>query len=211
MKKVFSIDDVKKSKKVNLIDGTYTHIRAYHACRPISINDYLVNGIRPISHESALEDVKKRVVCEWVSENEAVAKFNEEWKDFDDIHKKVWLQMNKNLLLDEASHYLIYGSEFINALAMELFCRDRLKDIGIPTVFFCDIPIDDIIPMTLRDIQESINNGHTYDIGFAVDSVRPNNIVDYEHPLKRMIDPYGGTYKPNYEELKSYGYVSEKI
>ncbi len=129
MKKVFSLEEIKKSQKINLIDGTYTHIRAYHACRPISIDDYLLNGIRPISYESALDEVKNRVVCEWVSENTAVEKFNEEWNDFDDIHKKVWLEMNKNLLLDGASHYLIYGSEFINALAMQPV-RDVLDSKG---------------------------------------------------------------------------------
>ena len=69
MKKVFNLEEIKKSQKINLIDGTYTHIRAYHACRPISIDDYLLNGIRPISYESALDEVKSRVVCKWVSEN----------------------------------------------------------------------------------------------------------------------------------------------
>lgn len=33
MKKVFSFEEIKKSKKINLIDGTYTHIRAYHASK----------------------------------------------------------------------------------------------------------------------------------------------------------------------------------
>lgn len=103
------------------------------------------------------------------------------------------------------------GKESINALSMQLFCRDRLKKIGIPTIFFCDIPIANIAPMTLLDIQNSINDGYTYDIGFAVDEVEPNNIVDYEHPTQRMSDPYGGSYKLDYEMLKAYGYVSEKI
>lgn len=35
--------------------------------------------------------------------------------------------MNKNDLLTYSGHYLIYGSEFINAQAMNLGCRDRLK------------------------------------------------------------------------------------
>lgn len=44
----------------------------------------------------------------------------------------------------------------------------------------------------------------TYDISFAVDKVLPQDIVDYEHPTKRLVDPYGGTYKPDYEKLKIY-------
>lgn len=182
----------------------YTHLRAFHACRPMNLSDYLDNGILPISYESALQDVRNRVICDYVSEEDAILKFKEEWSEFEDMHKRVWLQMNKDLLLNTASHYLIYGSEFINALAMLLGCRDRLKQIGIPTIFFCDIPIANIAPMALLDIQNSINDGYTYDIGFAVDEVEPNNIVDYEHPTKRLTDPYGGTYKPDYEKLKIY-------
>lgn len=210
MKKVFCLEKIKKSQKINLIDGTYTHIRAYHACRPISIDDYLLNGIRPISYESALDEVKSRVVCKWVSENTAVEKFNEEWNDFDDIHKKVWLEMNKNLLLEAASHYLIYGSEFINALAMQLGCRNRLKKIGVPTIFHCNIPIEDISVKTLEDIQYSFNKGYTDAYGLCVKKVDASDIVDYEHPAQRIPDPYGGSYRPNYTELRDLGFVTPK-
>lgn len=182
----------------------YTHLRAFHACRPVKLSDYLDNGILPISYESALQDVRNRVVCDYVSEEDAILKFKKEWAGFEDIHKRVWLQMNKDFLLDTASHYLIYGSEFINALAMQLGCRDRLKQIGIPTIFFCDIPVEDIASMTLRDIQNVFNLGYIDDIGFAVDEVLPQDIVNYEHLTRRLTDPYGGTYKPDYEKLKIY-------
>lgn len=204
-KKVFVLEEhLDDDYEMDFLSEGYTHLRAFHACRPMKLFDYLDNGILPISYESALQDVRNRVVCDYVSEEDAILKFKEEWSEFEDMHKRVWLQMNKDLLLNTASHYLIYGSEFINALAMLLGCRDRLKQIGIPTIFFCDIPIANIAPMTLLDIQNSINDGYTYDIGFAVDEVEPNNIVDYEHPTKRLTDPYGGTYKPDYEKLKVY-------
>lgn len=209
-KKVFILDEhIDDEYETDFeIDG-YTHLRAFHACRPLKIEDYLKNGIRAISYKSALQDVKDRVVCDKVSETEAIAKFQEEWSNLADIHKRVWLQMNKKVLLNEACHYLIYGSEFINALAMKLFCRNRLKKIGIPTIFYCDIPLDDIVPMTLNDIQNCVNE-NIYDISFAVENVKPNSIVNFEHPTKRMNDPYGGSYKPDYELLKKYGYVSDK-
>lgn len=47
------------------------------------------------------------------------------------------------------------------------------------------------------------------DIGLEVDEVEANNIVDYEHPTKRMTDPYGGSYKPDYGLLKECGYMSD--
>lgn len=204
-KKIFILEDhLDDQYEIDFGIDEYTHLRAFHACRPIKLSDYLDNGILPISYESALQDVRDRVVCDYVSEEDAIIKFQEEWSEFEDIHKRVWLQMNKDLLLDTTSHYLIYGSEFINALAMQLGCRDKLKQIGIPTIFFCDIPVEDIVPMTLRDIQNVFNSGDTYDISFAVDKVLPQDIVDYEHPTKRLVDPYGGTYKPDYEKLKIY-------
>lgn len=211
-KKVFILEEhINDGYETDFEMDGYTHLRAFHACRPLRVEDYLKKGILPISYKFALQDVKDRIVCDRVSEKEAISKFQEEWSDFADMHKRVWLQMNKNLLLNEASHYLIYGSEFINALSMKLFCRDRLKKIGIPTIFVCDIPIDDIDPLTLSDIQDSINEEWIDDIGLAVDEVEANYIVDYEHPTKRMTDPYGGSYKPDYGLLKEYGYVSDRI
>lgn len=211
-KKVFILEQHMNDKyEVDFeIDG-YTHFRAFHACRPLQINDYLKNGINPICYDSARQDVKDRIVCDYVSEEKALTKFERKWSDFEDMHKQVWLQMNKNLLLEGASHYLIYGSEFINSLAMSLSCRDRLKHIGIPTIFYCDIPKRDINPKTLSNIQDGINKGYTYDIGISVKNVNPSNITDYEHPTKRLVDPYGGSYRPDYKLLKEYGYMSSKI
>lgn len=78
--------------------------------------------------------------------------------------------------------YWIYGNEFINALATELGCKSSLKEVEIPTIFHCDIPI-------------------------AVDEVIPCNIVDYEHP-EEVEDPYYGytKYCPNYTDLVANGF-----
>lgn len=204
-KKVFILaEHLNDEHEVDFYEEGYTHLRAFHACRPLRISDYLNNGITPISYKSALQDAKDRVVCDYVSEKEVISELEKEWSEFDDMHKRVWVQMSKDLLLSTASHYLIYGSEFINALAMNLGCRSRLRQVGIPTIFYCDIPMEDITPMTLNDIQKSFNDGNTYDIGFSVEEILPQNIADYEQPTKRLIDPYGGTYKPNYEKLRGY-------
>ena len=137
-KKIFILEDhLDDQYEIDFGIDEYTHLRAFHACRPIKLSDYLDNGILPISYESALQDVRDRVVCDYVSEEDAILKFQEEWSEFEDIHN----------------------------------------------VF---------------------NSGDTYDISFAVDKVLPQDIVDYEHPTKRLVDPYGGTYKPDYEKLKIY-------
>ena len=107
-KKVFILSEhIDDGDDIDFYEERYTHLRAFHACRPLRISDYLNNGIIPISYEAALRDVKDRVVCDYVSEKEAILEFEEEWSEFDDMHKRVWVQMNKDLLLDTASHYLI--------------------------------------------------------------------------------------------------------
>lgn len=178
----------------------YTHIRAYHACRPLNISDYLQEGIKPIDYKMALYDTKTRIVSEYVSEADAVCMLCSLWKDFHDMHKKVWVQMNKNDLLTYSGHYLIYGSEFINALAMNLGCRDKLKKIGIPTIFSCDIPTENIDCSTILDIEQCFYNGHPDDIGFSVPKIYPEDIAGYEHPVKGIPDPYYGgiEYIPTY-------------
>lgn len=212
MKKVFILaEHLNDEHEVDFYEEGYTHLRAFHACRPLRISDYLNNGITPISYKSALKDTKDRVVCDYISKEDAISEFKKEWSKFDDIHKRVWLQIDKDELLGMSSHYLIYGSEFINALAMNLGCRSRLKEIGIPTIFYCDIPIRDVAQKDIDEIQERINNRNVNNIGIAVDNVLPQNIVNYEHPIKRLTDPYGGTYKPDYEKLNENAFIFKKI
>lgn len=211
-KKVFILEEhLDDEYKINI--ENYTHVRAYHACRPLNISDYLQEGIKPIDYRMALQDVKIRIVSDFVSEREATRMFRTLWKDSNDIHKKVWVQLNKEDLLTFSGHYLIYGSEFINTLAMNLGCRDRLKNIGIPTIFSCDIPIEDINFQTISDIEQCFYNKHTDDIGFSVWEIVPEDIVDYEHPVKGIPDPYYGRIKyiPDYKMLTKLGFISDKL
>lgn len=67
------------------------------------------------------------------------------------MKKKVWLAINKEAQLTVVGHYLIYGSEFINELAIELGCSSSLKNAGIPTIFYCDIPLEDISSSKVKE------------------------------------------------------------
>lgn len=137
VKRIFIVEEHLQEEDINLYD--YTHIRAYHACRPVSIQKYLINGIQVIDRAQLLKESLLRIKLDFIDEKEIKKKFNESWKELGDIHKRVWLQINKKELLTYSGHYLIYGSEFINALATELGCKSSLKKVGIPTIFHCDI------------------------------------------------------------------------
>lgn len=209
-KKVFVLEEHLQDKELDL--NEYTHIRAYHACRPLSIQKYLKEGIQIINRKQALKESLDRIKSDFIDEEEIKKKFNENWKELNDIHKRVWLQVNKEELLSESGHYLIYGSEFINALATELGCKSSLKKVGIPTIFYCDIPMSDISSSMIKEIEMLIVSEDAEDISFAVDEVVSQEIVDYEHP-KEVPDPYCryAEYKPNYRELKKLGYISDKL
>ncbi|MCI8363934.1 MAG: hypothetical protein HFG34_03145 [Eubacterium sp.] len=210
VKNVFKIEEHSNGKEVDLYQ--YTHIRAYHACRPLNIQDYLINGIQILNEKQALRESLLRIKSDYVDEEKIIKEFGRQWRDFDDMHKRVWLAVNKKILLTFSGHYLIYGSEFINTLAMELGCRSSLKKAGIPTIFHCDIPLENISSSTVMDIETLVASGYIDDISIAVDEVFSQDIVDYEHP-KEVPDPfyYNAKYRPNYKELKEMGYISEKL
>ena len=128
------------------------------------------------------------------------------------VDKAVWLAVNKEILLTDSSHYLIYGSEFINALAMELGCRSSLKETGIPTIFHCDVPVESISLKIIMDIEKLVQMGYVDDITIDVNGVDSQDIINYEHP-KEMPNPffYNVKYRPNYMKLKEKGYTSIKL
>lgn len=199
--KLFIYEDFIKSNEKSVDLSMYTHIRAYHACRPIDIESYMINGIKAIGRKLALEDALKRIKAAYITEDDIKKMFNKEWKNVDVSDKKVWLAVNREILITDSGHYLIYGSEFTNMLSMELGCRDMLKNIGIPTIFICDVPLQDIECSWLSAVEQAINRCSD-DISIYVDAVRPENIIECEHP-KEIPDPYYGfsKYKPNYSKL----------
>lgn len=199
-KLVFDLNNHIDEKHINIWD--YTHIRAYHACRPLSIQEYLDKGIIPYTKSAAMKDAMNRLGTKR-QEEQIKERFNEMWGDAEASKPRVWLALNKETLLTCSGHYLIYGSEFLNALAMQTGCREHLKDVGMPTIFYCNIPIEDISKDWLSDVERTINEWECDDISVYVSQVKAENIIDLEHP-EQIANPYefGHYYRPNYEKLK---------
>lgn len=127
MKKVL-LTEKNKGEKITL--SNYTHIRAYHACRIEDIEAYKKNGIVPFTEQSAIEDAVKKLSDERLTEDDVRAQAEKIWEEYGIYIHKVWLSLEQSELLGDACHYLIYGSEFLNAVAAHLWCRDKLKTIG---------------------------------------------------------------------------------
>lgn len=177
---------------INTLDG-YTHVRAYHACRPLSIDSYLTNGIMRRGKKELLSEALIRLGTLDVEPGDIENAFNAAWDEYhyDDNNRGVYLNLSKEILLQEATHYLIYGGELFNATAVKLASneweadhyRDELKKTGIPSLFVCDIPLEDILPGWELSVPLDC------DCSIIVSEVRSENIVDIIHP-KKMKDVY---------------------
>lgn len=186
MKRTFIID----GKSRNFDQSKCTHLRAYHGARCLDENSYLREGIHTFEKAALLDYIKNICHITGVNEQDISRVFDEKYEDTDDATHKVWLSGTEENLLDGAGHYLIYGSEFVISLFAQAFHNfNVLKTVGVPTIFVCDIPIEDIGKrMWLPSIVDAIRRGDT-NIGFPVDRVLPENIVGIEHPTE-IVDPY---------------------
>lgn len=187
MKRVFIGDEFNTDPKymnINL-ERDFTHIRAYHGCRPLEINTYYENGIEPITQSYARQLSIDLLCDEKISKDMVNEVFNKNWSEFDQIHRHVWFTSTRKELLEYCGHYLIYGSEFINGVASELHCQEVLKSKGKPTIFHCDVPIGKIHAVFLTSIQNSISEGRFGSGGFKINGgILPHEIVQHEHPLQ---------------------------
>ncbi|WP_298031007.1 hypothetical protein [uncultured Dysosmobacter sp.] len=189
MKKVL-ITEKSKGRKITL--SNYTHIRAYHACRIEDIEAYKKNGIVPFTEQSAIEDAVKKLSDERLTEDDVRAQAEKVWEKYSIHSHKVWLSLEQSELLGDACHYLIYGSEFLNAVAADLWCRDKLKIIGKPTIIACDVPLSTVSDTWTNGLEQAVKNSETSMRSIAVDRVSPEDMVDFIFPTGYVKDPYLG-------------------
>ena len=199
MKKVY---DPLEEKNVKTLEG-YTHIRAYHGCRPLSIEGYLKNGLQKRSKNAMLSEAIGRLAGLGLPEDVISHEFNTVWEGY---HKNVgdnggvYLDAWKTEFYNWSSHYLIYGSETINATAVALApnewlvnrYRDELKKTGKPTLIVCDVPLTDIQDSYRSSLEKAMPISRS--AGFKVPYVLKENIVDVLYPTE-LPDAYYGNLK----------------
>lgn len=171
--------------------SSYTHIVAYHASREEGENSFRKRGINSYTKEEALAAAIRKLESERISRDRIEAEFEPLWND---MHSpsgtRVWLMLEPTELMTDSGHYLIYGSEFLNALAMRLGCRDKLSKIGKPMIIKCEIPIHIISPFWLDGLEQDIQCRSTDDRAIAVETVAPEWIVEFQYPTGYIRDPY---------------------
>lgn len=193
---------IMESKSVFIAGSTYvaddfdmkdfTHIRAYHGCRPLDIGTYQAKGICSITYEDAKQELLDRFQNSNISPKRLLEVFEKHWEDLKDIQKGVWFTLTKKELLEESGHYLIAGSEFLLSIATELFCQYELRKVGTPTILCCDVPVNLISPFWLKTLQQAIETGSFNPCGFKISGPLPaEDIINMEFPT-RIKDPHNG-------------------
>ncbi len=195
-KNILILNDI--NKKNNNIDiyKEYTHIRGFHGCRPLSVNDYYNYGIKPIEKLFAKEGAITRLYDEQITPEIVGNLFEKSWVELNSPHISVWLTFLEYELLQNCGHYLIYGSEFICGIATQLSCQSNLKRFGTPTIFHCNIPLENIPLNYIFDINRMVNDEYC-EGGFRIkEKVSPSEIIACTHP-KKIYDPLtASTYFP---------------
>ncbi|NCC61025.1 MAG: hypothetical protein EOM12_08795 [Verrucomicrobiae bacterium] len=186
-KKIFiaKIRDHTRRRHVDL--SQYTHIRAYHACRPQNVGSYLNEGVKPFDRErmhSIASDL-------FGLSTDEVVKSEGDLETFDG---RAYFNLFKKELLKHSGHYLVWGSEYLLKMAVEL---DQSNDgkyhnvllrTGIPTIFTCDIPISMLKQEEAEDISRSYSKNHEDLSCWLFQPLPPEYIVGHDHP-REMFDP----------------------
>lgn len=178
----------------NISLSEFTHIRAYHACRVEDEAAIYKEGLIPFTRKSALETAKKKLPSyKNITEGQVKVLIDELWGE--EAHMgRVWFELGTSAFLEQDAHYLIYGSEILNAVFMRLGCRNVLKTIGKPAFVICDVPIGDIASCWLNNLEQFVKDGKAYQCAIAVPCVKPENIISIEYLYDvELWDPYCGT------------------
>jgi hypothetical protein len=188
-----------KTRLSERLPDRYQFIRAFHGCRTDSIKPYLERGLRPSDPSAlgrlALEIFTDREQVEAAIQDLSRDDFSGSYSDYN--KGKVFFCLQMEELVEQCGHYLLYGSEYLLAIANRLGRPESLRNRGRATVIECNVPIEDIgsedvrclAGEVLREIFERYCDRtyrpETLSFGFAITTpLQPNNIVAIHHPTR---------------------------
>ena len=199
-----------KSLTADRLAERYHSFRACHATRTADVGAYYARGLLPLDPD--LAHVRARAIflggaypelTEAVLEG-AIAEVGSELRA-----GRVYFEANEQDLMETCGHYLLYGGEYLIALAAHLGCardyRQVLQGFGRPTMFICDVPLRLIGSHTLMEFaggalenifENLLDEAYEPDphggAGFCIYRPLPaEHIVGHYHPT-RIRDPYRG-------------------
>lgn len=139
------VDNVTSEKILKLFSKFY--IRAYHACRPIDVNDYYRHGLKipdTNMYYELYDEYIKRLNIRLTREQYERGRTSLEASGLD---KKIYFHFQPYPLLNFSGHYLVYGSEkmvaaFVTALQSESPHDFLENQFGQATLLEINVPIN---------------------------------------------------------------------
>jgi len=194
---------------VNWLRENYDYLMCYHAGRPVDVNSYYINGFVPADFKKSVERFEELLHTIPYRQPYDIQHVLDDYKGQTD--RFIYFILDKEDFIGSAPHYLIYGSELLLSLAQNVasFIKEYLKNIGIPTIFHCKIPLDQIDDFELKGLHERIrcaNGGlnarrnqifSNYSI-IIEQQVSGAYIIGHDHPTVLLTDYHAyGSYKNN--------------
>ena len=200
-----------KTKMTCLLQEHFTAVRACHATNTASVNPYYQKGLLLMNPETVHAQARAfflngnfpKLTANAV--DDAIAAV-----DYGQRSGQIFFESNEAFLITICGQYLIYGGEYLAAIAHNLPSnhgleyRKALKDLGKPTMFICDVPWRDIKGNFMHEVAgyalsmlfQELLDGDEYEpdpyraAGFSIfRPLDPGNIVGHYH-LESVRDPY---------------------
>ena len=119
----------------------FTHVAAYHACRPSDIALYLRVGLVPADTDVLIEEAKI-LFDDPDAVNRAIGEIGTTYLEHG--RGKIGFFISRTGALESGySHYLRYGSELFQCIAHRLgdLAEKKISKRGTPTLFRCALPV----------------------------------------------------------------------
>ncbi|PCJ17946.1 MAG: hypothetical protein COA96_17375 [SAR86 cluster bacterium] len=187
---------------VSIFYEVYTHIKAYHASRPLEPNHLLEAGIQTANYDELIQQYRLNMekFCGIKLSDEQIKYAQQEIGDFH--NGSLFVVVDDDELLQHAGHYAIYGSEYLLGITnrishkYEIVGAENLRKFGVPTIFEIELPIEKFTDFDVSCLVREINNYIYSDeieesIDFTFELCQPiqgSYIVNYYHP-NNIADP----------------------
>lgn len=179
-----------KEEIPEFLRSVFTHFRFFHGCRPLNVETYYDRGIE-ISNVSELHCRFRNMflgnprfpsVTEQDIRN-AIDSMNNAYR----VNGFLYLGLDDRFMIRDCGPYIIYGSEYIQALARSIgsYCVDsELVMHGVPTVFEIDVPIERLDDQDLFELGEIALHQWMLRILY---SAEPSRLIDFSLELTQGI------------------------
>jgi hypothetical protein len=195
------VDCVREGLAAELIKHS---IHAYHACRTQNADTYHQHGIRLNEPNEQAAEVRKIVEQEdgLASMRASIEKEIADFDAWDRDTGRVYLSADERSLIEDAGHYLIYGSEWIQCV-LGWGAHSVLRARGVPTLIAVNLPLQTQSRQTRQELASKLleewtrivaNDGDPWvrdiDFSFILNDAVPSIWVMSHHHPAYVLDPY---------------------